>query len=58
MEKVETRSSEKGIINKRIEVAPDDFEKLILTAKENIKLREFANKKVKENKGLKKSLKF
>ena len=54
LEKVETRSSEKGIINKRIEVAPDDFEKLILTAKENIKLREFANKKVKENKGLKK----
>lgn len=28
--------------------------KLLLTAKENIKLREFVNKKVKENKGLKK----
>ena len=54
LKKLEARSTEKGIINKRIEVAPDDYEKLVASAKENIKLHDLTDKKDKENKELKK----
>lgn len=37
---IDKRKFEKGIFNKRIELAPDDFEKLMAMGKENLKLRE------------------
>lgn len=53
IQKVKQRSSEKGIINKRIEIAPDDFDKLIASAKENEKLRKINHDVSKTNKELK-----
>lgn len=53
--KIEQRSYEKGVLNKRIEIAPEDCKNLVLTAKENVKLRKIANQKMKENKQLKDS---
>lgn len=53
--KIEQRSYEKGVLNKRIELAPEDYKNLVLTAKENVKLRKIANQKMKENKQLKDS---
>ena len=34
-------------MNKRVEISPEDFDKLLLTAKENVKLRHVARKKNK-----------
>ena len=45
---IQKRSFEKGLLNKRVELEPKDFENLILTAKENVKLRQIINKKTKE----------
>lgn len=54
--KVKQRSSEKGIINKRVEIAPDDFDKLVASAKENEKLRKINCYVSKTNKEFKKEL--
>ena len=53
IQKVKQRSSEKGIINKRVELAPNDFDKLIASAKENEKLRKINCDITKTNKELK-----
>ena len=52
LEGVKKRSKEKGVMNKRVEISPEDFDKLLLTAKENVKLRHVARKKIKENENL------
>ena len=52
LEGVKKRSKEKGVMNKRVEISPEDFDKLLLTAKENVKLRHVARKKIKENEDL------
>lgn len=53
IQKVKQRSSEKGIINKRVELAPEDFENLVATAKENTKLRKVNNNITRKNESLK-----
>ena len=52
LEGVKKRSKEKGVMNKRVEISPEDFNKLLLTAKENVKLRHVVRKKIKENEDL------
>lgn len=53
IQKVKQRSSEKGIINKRVELEPNDFDKLIASSKENVKLRKINRDITKTNKELK-----
>ena len=57
IQKVKQRSSEKGIINKRVELAPNDFDKLIASAKENEKLRKINHDVSKTNRELKQEFK-
>lgn len=54
IEKLKNRSTEKGIINKRIELAPKDFDNLLHSAKENQKLRRLYIQSKKDNQKLKK----
>ena len=58
IQKVKQRSSEKGIINKRVELAPNDFDKLVASAKENEKLRKINRDITKTNKEIKQEFKM
>lgn len=51
--KIKNRSYEKGIINKRIEMSPEDFSKLIKMGQENIKIRYINSRYSKQNTDLK-----
>lgn len=54
IEQVKKRSFERGVVNKRIELAPKDFDNLLHSAKENEKLRRLYIQSKKDNQKLKK----
>lgn len=54
IEQVKKRSFERGVVNKRIELAPQDFDNLLHSAKENEKLRRLYIQSKKDNQKLKK----
>lgn len=57
IEQVKKRSFERGVVNKRIELAPKDFDNLLHSAKENEKLRRLYIQSKKDNQKLKKEFK-
>lgn len=54
IEQVKKRSFERGVVNKRIELAPKDFDNLLHSVKENEKLRRLYIQSKKDNQKLKK----
>lgn len=54
IEQVKKRSFERGVVNKRVELAPKDFDNLLHSAKENEKLRRLYIQSKKDNQKLKK----
>ncbi len=54
IEQVKKRSFERGVVNKRIELAPKDFDNLLHSAKENEKLRRLYIQSKNDNQKLKK----
>lgn len=57
IEQVKKRSFERGVVNKRVELAPKDFDNLLHSAKENEKLRRLYIQSKKDNQKLKKEFK-
>lgn len=57
IEQVKKRSFERGVVNKRIELAPKDFDNLLHSAKKNEKLRRLYIQSKKDNQKLKKEFK-
>lgn len=54
IEQVKKRSFERGVVNKRVELAPKDFDNLLHSAKENEKLRRLYIQSKNDNQKLKK----